>query len=133
MVPSGGFGMDDGYKAMKRLFARRSRGLPSAVFCICDEIAYGALKAAREECVRVPDDISITGSDDLPMSEFVMTPLTTVRVDRQAIGRNAVKMLLRRMAEPELPQQRLLLPSKLVVRESTGRPSGSLDKNVFVK
>lgn len=116
MVNSGRFFVESGYQAMRRMLKRRDR--PTAIYCICDELAYGVLKAIREAGLRVPEDISVIGSDDLTMSELVMTPLTTIRFDRDRMGRAAVRMLLERRENPSLPQRQELIPGNLVVRES---------------
>jgi LacI family repressor for deo operon, udp, cdd, tsx, nupC, and nupG len=107
----GDFTMASGEAAMQRLLARGPR--PSAVFCANDEMAIGAMKAAREAGLLVPGDISIVGFDDISFAAFTDPPLTTIHQPRRAFGRAAVAVLLAGAA-PET------LGFELVVRGSAG-------------
>src|SRR5262249_55884841 len=81
-----------GRAAMHRLLAAPTR--PTAVFCRTDLLALGALRAARDMGLRVPEDLSIIGHDDLLIAELSDPPLTTVRLDTKQIGQAATEMLL---------------------------------------
>lgn len=116
IVGSDLFFIQSGYDAAKRLLEQDS--LPTAVYCVCDEIAYGAMKAFREAGVKIPDDISVIGFDNLPMSDLVFSPLTTVNVNRAKMGRTAVKMLMNRIRNNDLPQQKKIIDVDLTIRES---------------
>ncbi|MFC8796611.1 LacI family DNA-binding transcriptional regulator [Promicromonospora sp. NPDC057138] len=91
----------------------------TAVVAANDQMALGALLALRERDLRVPEDISVTGIDDIPDAAFFSPPLTTLRVDFVAQGRRAVEHLLARIAQQE-PADDDALISQLVVRRSTG-------------
>ena len=70
--------------------------LPTAFFADNDNIALGALKAFEENGIRVPEDVSVVGFDDMPFAEFSTPPLTTVRVAKEEMGRLAVRILVGR-------------------------------------
>ncbi len=107
---------EGGYTACQRLLARN---VPfTALFCANDLIAMGALKALHEAGRRVPDDVSVIGFDDTEMSAHLIPSLTTVRVDRTALGAAAVKRLIARAADPETPCLTSFLEVSLVVRDS---------------
>ncbi len=84
--------MDAAYADMKRHLAAE-RELPSAFFADNDNIAVGALRAMREAGVRIPEDVSVVGFDDLPVCEMLDVPLTTVRVPKRYIGKLAANRL----------------------------------------
>jgi len=88
----GDFTMASGEAAMRVLLARTPR--PTAVFCANDEMAIGAMKAAREAGLRVPADLSFVGFDDISFAAFTDPPLTTIRQPRRELGRAAVAALL---------------------------------------
>jgi LacI family repressor for deo operon, udp, cdd, tsx, nupC, and nupG len=87
----GDFTMASGETAMRVLLARTPR--PTAVFCANDEMAIGAMKAAREAGLRVPADLSFVGFDDISFAAFTDPPLTTIRQPRRELGRAAVAAL----------------------------------------
>lgn len=89
----------------------------TAVFCYCDSIAAGLLRACRERGLRVPEDLSVVGYDDSEICEVVHPPLTTVHQPRRPMGRLATEMLLASIAGEQLSDQKLQLD--LVVRGST--------------
>jgi LacI family transcriptional regulator len=105
-----------GYEAISALPARLDF---TAVVAANDQMALGALLALRERGVRVPEDVSITGVDDIPDAAYFSPPLTTLRVDFVAQGRRAVEHLLARIAQREPADDEALI-SQLVVRRSTG-------------
>lgn len=111
----GDFTMASGEAAMKILLARKPR--PSAVFCANDEMAIGAIKAARDAGLRVPDDVSIVGFDDISYAAFTDPPLTTIRQPRREFGRAAVAVLL----DGAVPVARM--GYELIIRRSTSRGS----------
>lgn len=117
LVVAGDFTQNCGFVGMQRLLALAAP--PSAVFCANDVTAFGAVAAIREAGLRVPDDVSVIGFDDIPSAAQFYPPLTTVRQPLQQIGRSAVNSLLALIAgiEPASPQ--VTLPTDLVVRTST--------------
>ena len=109
--------IDDGRKAMEQLL---DRGLASgAVFCGCDLIAIGAIQAITARGMRVPEDIRVCGYDDIEMMDYLKVPLTTMRQPAYEIGRTGVKLLLNRIKHPPKKPECVVLPSELIVREST--------------
>ncbi|MGJ3262852.1 MAG: LacI family DNA-binding transcriptional regulator [Salinarimonas sp.] len=94
---------------------------PDALVCGNDVIAFGALSAARAAGRRVPDDVAITGVDDLPISAEVDPPLTTVRIPAEEMGRRAAAELIAAIRE-DRPVAPIRLGTRLVVRRSSWRP-----------
>jgi DNA-binding LacI/PurR family transcriptional regulator len=93
----------------------------TAVFMANDQMALGLLRAFTELGVRVPDDVSVVGFDDIPESEFFSPPLTTLRQDFGEVGRRSIELLLQRLESlPDGGERRGLIPAQLVVRGSTG-------------
>lgn len=107
---------EGGYAACKRLLEHGKRF--SAIFCANDEIAIGAMKALREASLRVPDDISLIGFDDIDMAEHLVPALTTVRVNKEVLGSVAVKRLLSLMSQPDPISVSSTVDVELIVRDS---------------
>lgn len=96
---------------------------PTAIFAANDQMALGALSAAAERNMRVPEDLSIIGVDDIEAASVVDPPLTTIRQPIQAMGARAVEVLLA-LIKGERPEPRQVsLPTELIVRGSCGPPS----------
>ncbi len=93
----------------------------SLVVCANDAVAVGVLRAARAAGLRVPDELSVIGFDDVPWSDFVDPALTTVRQPLAALGAVAVAMLHTRINQPALALQHQILPVELVARRSAGK------------
>lgn len=96
----------------------RSAERPTAIMCGSDVLAIGAISAAREAGLRVPDDVAITGFDDFEFSEYADPPLTTVRVPGYEMGRAAARMLIGALDGERPVQPHVVLESELVVRAS---------------
>lgn len=94
---------------------------PTAIFTANDQSAFGAIAAAREAGLRVPDDISVIGFDDIPMAEQFHPALTTVRQPFQQMSSSAVNALLAQIAGSDAVAQRRTFPAELVVRQSTAQ------------
>lgn len=112
--------IEDGYQATLRLLDRTPR--PTAVLVINDLLAIGVLRAITDRGLRVPDDLSVVGFDDIEMSAYLNPSLTTVRVNTEEVGRRGVRLVFDRMDDPERPPQHVRVPAELVVRASTGAP-----------
>jgi len=95
---------------------------PTAIFAGSDQQALGVYEAARRHGLRVPQDLSIVGFDDLPVARWISPPLTTVRQPLAEMGRTAAAMLGDLIEGKPLPTRRMELSTELIVRESTGRP-----------
>jgi DNA-binding LacI/PurR family transcriptional regulator len=97
----------------------------TAVFVANDQMALGLMRALREESRRVPEDVSVVGFDDLPEAQYFWPALTTVRQDFEELGRRVMDVLARVLGGEEQPSVDLV-PTTLVVRESTAPPSPSV-------
>ncbi|MFP3990908.1 LacI family DNA-binding transcriptional regulator [Streptomyces sp. E11-3] len=91
----------------------------TAVVCASDMMALGAIRAARQRGLRVPDDISVVGFDDSPLIAFTDPPLTTIRKPVPAMGQAAVRTLLEEIGGTPAPQSEFVFMPELVVRGST--------------
>jgi DNA-binding LacI/PurR family transcriptional regulator len=92
----------------------------TAVFCANDHMALGVLRALSEAGIRVPDDVSVVGFDDIPESPYLIPPLTTVRQDFTAVGQRAIEILQAAIAGTPAPDR--LISPELVVRASSAAP-----------
>lgn len=113
----GDFTARGGYLAMQVLLKRKPR--PTAVFVCNDLMAFGALLAAREAGISVPDQLSIVGFDDVELAAFSAPPLTTVAQPKRQIGTSAAELLLDRVNANGNEGRRIILDPELKVREST--------------
>jgi DNA-binding LacI/PurR family transcriptional regulator len=112
-----------GQAAMKSLLALRPR--PTAVFCVNDLLALGALKSCLSSGVRVPEDLSLMGCDDVEMTRVVTPELTTVAIPAREMGARAARLLIRRLEGKEGGVRAAReLPVKLMARGSTGPVPG---------
>jgi len=102
---------------MKDLLLRKT--LPTAVFAATDVLAIGAMHAIKDAGLRIPDDIAIAGYDDISAAFMVDPPLTTVRVDREQIGKAAIIELMKQIEDPEKPSRVVTISNELVIRAST--------------
>jgi LacI family transcriptional regulator len=98
---------------------------PTAIFAFNDNIAIGAVQAARARGLRVPEDISIVGFDDVEYATIVTPELTTVRQPLAEMGRTAVSLLLRFLEQQRFETLHVELATRLVVRDSTAPPRSS--------
>jgi LacI family transcriptional regulator len=98
---------------------------PTAIFAGSDQQALGVYEAARQHGLRVPQDLSIVGFDDLPVARWISPPLTTVRQPLTEMGWTAASMLGDLIEGKPLPTQRVELSTELIVRESTAAPARS--------
>ena len=95
---------------------------PTAIYAVNDTAAIGVMGAARQRGLRVPDDLSIVGYNDISVVAQLPTPMTTVHSPTALMGTVAVERLLAAIGDGAL--QGATLPVSLVVRSSTGRPAG---------
>jgi LacI family transcriptional regulator len=123
LLREGGWTVEGGYRAALELLALAHR--PTAIFALNDAMALGAIRAAREQNLTVPHDLSIVGFDDLELAAISVPPLTTVRQPLQGLGRMGVDMLFRLLRGQQLDATRIELSATLVVRESTAPPFGT--------
>jgi LacI family transcriptional regulator len=110
----------DGQAAMARLLARGTSF--TALFAYSDLVAIGAIKELRTRDLRVPEDVSVVGYDDIPVAAFVDPPLTTIHQPMREVGERAASLVLDAIANGGLSETRLL-PARLVVRGSVIAPA----------
>jgi DNA-binding LacI/PurR family transcriptional regulator len=120
IVNGGYFSVESGYKAMQNLLQLEER--PTAVYVAGDYMAIGAIKAIREYGLKVPDDISVIGFDDIDVSQFVTPSLTTIKQNTVLLGKKASKMLIDQIEDRSGITNRVV-PVELVVRESCKKVS----------
>jgi LacI family transcriptional regulator len=122
LVVDGDFDYASGFEGARRLLALPDR--PTAVFAASDEMAMGVYEAARQRGLRVPEDLSVVGFDDLPQACWTSPPLTTVRQPLSEMGMLAVRTVLRLLNGEHLESAKVELATEVVVRDSTAPPGG---------
>jgi len=116
--------LEGGIASMERLLAAKK--MPTAVMCSNDMTAIGVLHKLYRAGLRVPDDLSVIGFDDIHITEVTIPPLTTVQMSRFELARAAVTALRAHVEQPENSKREYNIQTKLIVRESTGFPRGSM-------
>jgi LacI family transcriptional regulator len=97
---------------------------PTALLAINDLLAIGALRAISDLGLHVPQDVSLFGYDDIPLARYLVPRLSTASKDGEKMGREATRLLLARLQDPDRPRQEVRLPARLIFRESTGPAQG---------
>ncbi|QXB76819.1 ribose operon transcriptional repressor RbsR [Enterobacter asburiae] len=113
---TGDFEFNGGFEAMQKLLTQKPR--PKAVFIGNDAMAFGAYQALYQAGLRVPDDMAVIGYDDIELASYMTPPLTTIHQPKDELGELAIDVLIHRMAQPTLQQQRLQLTPVLMERGS---------------
>lgn len=112
---------EGGFQAARKLL--QAGRVPTALFCINDVIAIGAMRAIYDAGLEIPRDISVVGFDDVPIAALLRVPLTTVAQPIQRMGAAAVELLMERIeGAPPRPPRQVVLEAHLVVRRSTAPP-----------
>jgi DNA-binding LacI/PurR family transcriptional regulator len=112
--------LEDGREAMRRLMSLPAR--PTAVFAASDLLAIGALRAAKEMGLRVPQDVSLAGFDDIDFAAYCDPPLTTMRVPSHDIGHLAATVLMETIESGQPQKRRYCLNTDLIIRASCAAP-----------
>ncbi len=110
-----------GAQGMNQLLALPAAARPTAVICVSDLMAIGAMNAAAAAGLIVGQDIAITGFDDIPMAEYLHTPLTSVRQPIQEIGRYVIDLITKQIRDEPIEQKGVLFKPRLVIRASSQR------------
>jgi LacI family transcriptional regulator len=118
LIRTGDMRQPSGRIAAEELLSLQPR--PTALFCFNNLMTLGALEAIRARRLRIPDDLSVIGFDDMPWATILDPPLTAVAQPAYELGRTAAELLLRRVADPSLAPSEIRLPTRLVVRASCG-------------
>ncbi len=117
LVYEGDWSATSGREALISL--ARNGQLPEAVFAQNDRMALGVLHAARELGLHVPEQLAVIGVDDMPLATHFDPPLTTMRQDMPGIGREAARLLIEQIKNPQAEVMHLKLAAELVIRQST--------------
>jgi LacI family transcriptional regulator len=126
VLPGLGDAMTAGRRDGARLAALPESERPTAVFCGTDLLAVGVLQSLGDAGIKVPEDVSIVGYDDIDFAAAARVPLTTVRQPRKEIGRRAVRLLLEEIADgADHRHSAVVFQPEFVHRQSTGRPGSS--------
>ena len=113
------YSMENGYRMTKELL---QSGEPfTAVYAIADTLAIGACRALHEAGKRIPEDVSVAGFDGIPLGEYYIPKLSTMRQPVEAMADKTVRLLLQILEEGG-PHEHLIFPAELVIRESTAPP-----------
>lgn len=113
----GDFSIEAGERAIELLLSRGQAF--SAVFCSNDEMAIGAMRALSSHGLRVPEDVSVVGFDDIRFARYTLPALTTIAQPKNALGREATTMLIELLNDPAVPPRKRVLSADLIVRGST--------------
>jgi LacI family repressor for deo operon, udp, cdd, tsx, nupC, and nupG len=119
LITQGDYSPGSGYVCAHQLLALDSP--PTAIFAASDPMAIGAMRAARERKLKIPQQLSLVGFDDIRFAEFMTPGLTTIHQPRELIGSTAMEQLLQ-LLQGGTPEQDKVLAHKLVIRESTDKP-----------
>jgi LacI family transcriptional regulator len=113
-----------GAKVIERLLADE-RELPRAIVCANDQTALGVMSALREHGVSIPEQVAVTGFDDIPLARHLHTTLTTVRQPIREIGVTAFEVLYSMINGKQPAERDIVLPTQLVCRASCGCPGAT--------
>ena len=114
----GNFTLQSGHQATMQLLARDQR--PTAIFCENDEMAIGAIQAVKQQGLKLPQDISVAGFDDISFAAFSDPPLTTIAQPAEEFGSTAVSLLIDLLDGRLGKAPKVILPFELIQRASTG-------------
>jgi LacI family transcriptional regulator len=121
LIYEGDFFQPDGYAGALTLLDLPDP--PTAIFASNDVMAMGVMDAIRHRGLRVPDDVSVIGFDDIPQASVVRPALTTINQPLEKMGRVATQVLLGLLDDPEKDIERIELPTQLVIRDSCAEPN----------
>ena len=108
-----------GYDAIRQLLDMPAP--PTAAYCFSDVNAFGVMLGLRAAGMEAGTDFAVIGFDDVPEASLWHPSLTTVSADPRGLGVNAAQLMLRRIAAPDLPVERIIMPSRLILRDSTAK------------
>jgi LacI family transcriptional regulator len=123
LIYEGTFFQPDGFTGALTLLDQSDP--PTAIFASNDVMAMGVMDAVRHKGLRVPDDVSVIGFDDIPQASLIRPALTTIRQPLEKMGRVATQMLLESLSQPQRKMERIELPTELIVRDSCQAPRKS--------
>ncbi|HEV8077525.1 MAG TPA: substrate-binding domain-containing protein, partial [Marinobacter sp.] len=118
LIAEGDFTIWSGLNSAQQFCNMEQR--PTAVFCMNDEMAIGAMQTIKSHGLKIPEDISVAGFDDISYARYCDPSLTTIAQPAEEIGKLAMDMLLRLIEGEPLAQTEAVLPAEFVIRKSTG-------------
>lgn len=118
VVPCAVLDRASGYAAGRDLFTRGD--FPSAVVCYNDIVAFGVMLALTERGLTPGKDVAVVGCDDVAEAGLHRPALTTFTTDPRVVGREAARLLLRRIGTPDRPREEIIVPPRLIIRQSCG-------------
>ena len=118
LIAEGDFTMWSGLNAAFQFCNMKNR--PTAIFSMNDEMAIGAMQTLKNQCIRIPEDISVTGFDDIAYAKYSDPSLTTISQPAEEMGKMAMDMLLKVIEGEPLSQRECVLPTEFIIRKSTG-------------
>ena len=110
---------EDGYKGLSILWGNLGTDKPTAIFTTNDMLAIGAMKGLLEKGIRIPEDVSVTGFDNIDFSEMFHPSLTTIHVDKLRMGKDAVLLLNNLINKKQVSHKKIEYEPELIVRDST--------------
>ena len=116
LISVGDINIEDGHERTKQMLEKNSDF--TAIFAYNDMMAFGAMQAIREKGLRIPQDIGLVGYDDIPYSSLISPPLTTIKLKKQDLGAESVKLLLSRINGKRKKMKKMMLDVEFVVRET---------------
>ena len=121
MIISTGAHLEDGYKKCLEYFQNRSRDdFPTVIVCYNDLVALGVISALNEMKIKIPDEISVVGNDDIPFASHVPVQLSTIRAPMFELGRKATEILIRNIESSKpLQVENVVFEGQFIVRQST--------------
>ncbi len=118
MIVGGAYSIEVGQEGARELMAKPER--PTAIFCFNDDIAIGAIFELKKLGLRVPEDVSVVGFDNIKVTAFMDPPLTTIDQPAHEMGRKAVEVVLQIINNVPLRRNREIFPFNILERESSG-------------
>ncbi len=116
LISVGDINIEDGYERTKQMLEKNLDF--TAIFAYNDMMAFGAMQAIKEKGLRIPEDIGLVGYDDIPFSSLISPALTTIRLKKQELGAESIKLLLSRINGNRKKTKKVMLGVELQIRES---------------
>ena len=116
LISVGDINIEDGHERTKQMLEKDLNF--TAIFVYNDMMAFGAMQAIKEKGLRIPEDIGLVGYDDIPFSSLISPPLTTIRLKKQGLGAESVKLLLSRINGKHKNAIKRMLDVELIARET---------------
>ena len=113
------FKTEEGYRAFQ--YFNKMSNKPTAIFCAADVLAMGIYKGAYEQNLKIPQDLSVVGFDNISYSEYMNPPLTTIHQDKEQIAVKACKILFERIENPQTEAKSFYSEPRLLIRNSTSK------------